>query len=247
MLRRVGTHQVVVGMCKIGLEADHIRHADGFEQIQHVAPRVHACPADFALGGQPLAVTRSDAAGLAEGLGDAGRVARWIHGPALRAVRRVDAHNTPTPHAVFAQHPRNAAGAVHRGEKAARRGPIGHRTTADGLGPDRCHHRADLEVPRGDVVGEATNGPLVSVNVEVGFVQEQIHPSKLRPCAPARWVRSSIRSSEIGDWSVPVSFPTRPGHIALCSFQRWLIFESGPGGIRARRALPDRCGRSRHP
>ena len=181
MLRRVGTHQVVVRMCQIGLETDHTRHSDGFKKIQHVAPRVHACPADFALGGQPLAVARSDAAGLAEGLGDAGRVPRRIDGPVRRAVRRVDAHHTATPHTVFAQHPRNVARSVHRGEKAARRGPIAHRTTADGLGPDRCHDRPDLEAPRGDVVSEATDDPIVSLDVQVGLVQEQIHPVEATP------------------------------------------------------------------
>ena len=43
-------------------------HADLFEQFDHALPRVHAAPADFAFGGEALAVAFGDFAGFAERL-----------------------------------------------------------------------------------------------------------------------------------------------------------------------------------
>ena len=60
MLRGVVAEQVEIGVGHVGLEADRLGHVDGFEQIDHVAPGVHAGPANFAFGGQAFAVIAGD-------------------------------------------------------------------------------------------------------------------------------------------------------------------------------------------
>ena len=51
-------------------------------------------------------------------------------------------------------------------------------------------------------------------------------PSNFWPSTFAFAVSSSMRSSEMGGWSVPGSLPTSPGHMALCSF---IAFSGVPG------------------
>ena len=68
-------------MGQVGLEAERLGHADLFEQVEHVLPRVHAGPADFAFGGEALAVVLGDLGRFAEGLGDLLGVALRILAP----------------------------------------------------------------------------------------------------------------------------------------------------------------------
>jgi hypothetical protein len=51
-----------------------------------------------------------------------------------------------------------------------------------------------------------------------GWNRNRSTPSNLWPSTLAATVMSSMCSRAIGGWSVLGSLPTRPGHIALCSF-----------------------------
>ena len=56
VLRGVVAEEVEIGVREVRLEADALRHADRLQQVQHVLPGMHAGPADFAFGGETLAV-----------------------------------------------------------------------------------------------------------------------------------------------------------------------------------------------
>ena len=75
----------------VGLVADDAGHIDHLEEVHVLAPRVHAAPADLALGGEALAFAFRDLAGFAKGLRDLLGVALRILVPFLHADGGVDA------------------------------------------------------------------------------------------------------------------------------------------------------------
>ena len=91
MLGGVVAHEVEIRVSHIGLEAECFGHADGFEEVEHVLPRMHAAPADFPLGREPLAVILRDRAGLPERSRDPLRV------PCRGSFRRARATRVPDP------------------------------------------------------------------------------------------------------------------------------------------------------
>ena len=86
-------------MSHVGLKAERLRPIHHFQQFHHVPPAMHAAPANFAFGGQPLAMFLGDGAGFAECLGDAHGVRQWILGPLGRTDGRIDAHHAILPDA----------------------------------------------------------------------------------------------------------------------------------------------------
>ena len=71
IFRRVVAQREQQRVRHVGLKAERLRTVHHLQQLDHVLPAMHAAPADFALGRQPLAVCFGDGAGFAEGFGDA--------------------------------------------------------------------------------------------------------------------------------------------------------------------------------
>ena len=88
---RVVAHREEQRVRHVGLEADGLRPVHHLEQLDVALHAVHAAPADFPFGRQPLAVTLGDVGRLAERVGDLLRVAGGILRPLRRTRRRVDA------------------------------------------------------------------------------------------------------------------------------------------------------------
>ena len=104
VFRGVVAQRVEQRVGHVGLEAERLRAADQFQKLDHPPPTVHAAPADFALGGQPLAVILGDVAGLAECVGDPAACSpRDRLSPVAGAAGRVDPHDAVGPDAQLAQ------------------------------------------------------------------------------------------------------------------------------------------------
>src|SRR5437868_13256454 len=91
---------------------------------------MHAAPADFALGGKPLAEFFGDVTGLAEGVGDSLRVRFWIRGPFGWRAGRVDAHHTIRADAHLAKCACDAAAFANLREEMLAGPVIAHRGAA---------------------------------------------------------------------------------------------------------------------
>ena len=170
-------------MREIGLETKRSRHVDLLEEGEHRLPRMHARPADLALGGEALAVARGDHRRLAEGRGDLpDRLRRVLRG-GLGRRRAVDPDHAVSAHAVLVEDARDAAALPHRVDEARARVGRAHRAVADRARPDRRDERADREVALRDRVGEAAEVRLRRVRVDVRMEEEEVDAVE---AAPAR-------------------------------------------------------------
>ena len=166
-------------MREVGLESDGARHVDGLEQREHRLPRVHACPADLALGGEALAVARGDHSGFAEGRGDLLDRGLLVLGGGLGAGRAVDADHAVLAHAVLVEDARDAARLAHGVDELAALLDRAHRAVADGARPHGRDERADGEVLRGDLVGHLADVGVARVGIEVGVEEEEVDAVEL--------------------------------------------------------------------
>ena len=166
-------------MREVSLETDRSRHVDGLEHREHRLPRVHAGPADFAFGGEALAVSRGDHAGLAEGRGDLLDRALLVLGGGLGGRGAVDADHAVLAHAVLVEDARDAAGLAHGVDELAALLDRAHRAVADGAWPHGRDERADGEVLRGDLVGHLADVGLARVGIEVGVEEEEVDAVEL--------------------------------------------------------------------
>ena len=66
VFRGVVAERVEQRVGHVGLEAERAGPVGQLQELHHPLPAVHAAPADFALGGEPLAVVVGDVARLAE-------------------------------------------------------------------------------------------------------------------------------------------------------------------------------------
>ena len=132
------------GPCRPGSRA--FRAVDRFEQIHHLLPTVHAAPADFAFGGEPLAEVFGDVARFAERLGDQFLVALRDPSPIRRGWQR----NRCAPRRKAARRSRGASARCGRpcgpgATNCAALVSAAHGRTAAGGRPDRRDHRAHHE------------------------------------------------------------------------------------------------------
>ena len=219
MLGRVVAHRVEQRVRHVGLEAERFRPADHLQKLHHVLPAVHAAPADFALGGEALAMLLGDVAGFAEGLGDRllvlGRdssAQSWT--PVAESMRTTPVCRMPMSRSWRAM--RQAFSTIVRNCL---------RSSADPMAEPP---------PTGGQTG-ATTEPTASPKPAILSAK----PLGCRPCSnrsmcadrqetdrrPRIWRRwrapppsaLSIVSRSIGG-SESGPLPTNPGHIALCSF-----------------------------
>src|SRR5690349_13804007 len=106
-------------MGHIGLIADNTGHADHLEQLHILPPRMHAAPADLALGDQELAMLLCNLAGRAERLGDTPGIAFRFGIPRPDADRGIDAHTATGTNADIAHPSPDTAGLLDLAEEAA--------------------------------------------------------------------------------------------------------------------------------
>ena len=187
----------------------------------HPLPAVHAAPADLAFRGEPLAVALGDVARLAERLGDPLRVALRIRRPVRRARRRVDADRRRTcgcrdraascrsrtpcaPASGTSCDPRRSPSPSRRRSAATPARPASRR---------RSRARATLSRSR-------FSSSSVASMLMCGSNRNRSTPSNLTPSTFAFAVRSSIVSRSMDGSAPGLPFPTRPGHMALCSAGR---------------------------
>ncbi len=163
----------------VGLEADRLGLADPFEEVDHLAPGVHATPADLPLGGEALAVVPGDLAGLLEGLGDLLLVPLGVGGPVADAAGRVEPDHAVGPHAQLAQPLGDPAALADLLQELPAPLALVHRRPAAGRRPDRRHHRADRQAARRCLVGQRLELVVGGVDVDVRGVQEQVEAVEL--------------------------------------------------------------------
>ena len=169
----VGAERVEVGVGHVGLEADDLRHADGFEEIHHVFPRVHAAPANFTFGGEALAVVLGDFAGFAEGLRDELGGALRIFVPSGDACGAIDADDAVGADAELAEFFRDADGLADVGDEVGAGFFI---AAGGGIEPDGGHDGADDEAACLYFGGEGFDAVVRNIDVGVGVVEEEIDP-----------------------------------------------------------------------
>ena len=180
MFRRIVTHQVQVGVGHIGLKAQRLRHADGFQEIEHVLPIVHAGPADLALGGQAFAVVGGDLGRFAERLGDLRGVRLGVFAPFFDTeLGRVDPDHAVLAHAMLVEHAGDAARHPHGVEKFLARRCIPHRRIADRARPNRGDQRANVKTVALNQVGDLLQFVVAGVGVGVRQEKEVVNPVEL--------------------------------------------------------------------
>jgi hypothetical protein len=169
VLRGVVAQRVEVGVGEVGLEAEGVRHADAFEDVEHVLPGVHAGPADFTFGGEALAVVGGDLGGLLEGVDDAGGVrfgfSRHLATPNSAESMRMTPY-LRTPCAV--EDLRDAAGHLHGAEEFGLLGVVAHGGVAHGAGPHGGHEGADGKALGGDQIGDLLDLVIAGLGIRCG-------------------------------------------------------------------------------
>ena len=167
-------------MGHVGLEAQRLRPVDHFQQFDHPPPTVHAAPADFAFGGQPLAVILGNVAGLAEGRRRSASGCRPDR-PTTRPRRRPNR----SARRRWAERPARAAarrcGTPLRpaSRNRWRSFALAHRRAAAGRRPHRRHHRADLQISRAGLVGQRLDLVVAGVDIDVRREQKQVDAVEL--------------------------------------------------------------------
>ena len=170
MLRRVVAQQVQIGVSQVGLKAERFGHVDRFQQIEHVLPRVHAGPADFAFGGEPFAVVVGDLGGFAERLGDLLRVrladlrATWSTPNSAESMRMTPYLRTPCSLKIFG----DAAGHFRRrcrNFSRAAASPIAESPTVPGQTGATSEPTA--KAVAGDLVGNLSQFVVAGVGIGV--------------------------------------------------------------------------------
>ena len=196
----------------VGLEAERLGPIDHFQQLHHPLPTVHAAPADFAFGGQPLAEILGDVAGLAERVGDALLIGLRVPSTTVGgADGRVDPHD-----AVRAECPARAAAwrcgspCEPASRNCLRSSSLAHRRAAARRRPDRRDDRADHQLARADLVGQLLRVRRRDESMlTCGANRNRSTPSNFTPSTSAAAVRSSIVSRSIGG-STPALCRQRP-------------------------------------
>ena len=218
VLGGVVAQQVEIGVGEVGLEAERFGHADGFEQVEHVLPTVHAGPADFALGGEAFAVVGGDAGGLAEGVGDLLGVGGGVVPPLVDAeLGGVDADDAVLAHAVVVEDLGDAAGGSNGVEEllpGLRRRPWRSRRPCRAR-PARRASR--LEAALLDAVGDASQVVVAGVGIGVGEEEEVVDAVEFLAVdlGGGGQVEHAGRDRAAAPGRRPSPLPTRPGHMAL--------------------------------
>ena len=85
------------------------RPVDQLQQFSHVAPRVHARPADLSLRGEDFTKAVGDSSRLAERVSNPAGVFTRVRRPPRRVVSRIDPHGAVGTNPAFAESAREAA------------------------------------------------------------------------------------------------------------------------------------------
>ena len=172
MLRCVVSHQVQVSVREVRLETERLRHANLFEQVQHVFPAVHTCPADFTFGRETFAAVRSDFCGFLEGGSDLRGVGGGVSFPSFDTkLGRVDANHTIVANSVIIEDASNSASHFYSGKKLILLLLVAHSRVTDGARPYWSDQRSDFKTLAGDHVGDLLQ--IVVGGFRVGVRQEE--------------------------------------------------------------------------
>ena len=109
---------------------------------------MHCAPADFAFGGEPLAVSLGNGARLAKCVCNSHRVCGWIFGPGCGAHGGVNAYNSVLTNAEVSKLLADGAGFTNLGEKGAAFFLGSHGGPSADRRPNRRDQRAGYEVVR---------------------------------------------------------------------------------------------------
>ena len=144
VLRGVVAERVEQRVGHVGLEAERAGSVGQLEQLHHPLPAMHAAPADFALGGEPLAVVGGDVArpGGRSRRSSSGCLRGRLSqspGPAAESMRTTPYGRTPSSRSRFG----DPAALVDLLEELLALGLVAHRRPAAGRRPDRGDDRAD--------------------------------------------------------------------------------------------------------
>ena len=147
---------------------------DGFQQLDHVPRAVHAAPADFALGRQPLAEFLGDVAGLAKRVGDPLRAGLRVRRPLGRRAGRVDPHDAVRPDAELLQRAGDAAAFADLREELLAGRVVAHRRAAAGGRPHGRDDRADHQPVRANLFRQLFQLLVGRIDADVRIEQKQI-------------------------------------------------------------------------
>ena len=180
VLGGVVSEQIEIRVCQIGLESEGFWHSDSFEDIEHISPGVHPCPADFSFGGESLTVVFGDIGGFLERIDDAGGVGFGIGPPFLDAeLGAIDADHTVLANAMVLKDSGDSASHFNGREEFLLALVIAHGRVADGPWPNRSDQRADGETVAGDLVGDLSDFRIARIGVGMGEEQEVIDSVEL--------------------------------------------------------------------
>ena len=110
----------------------------------------------------------------------------------------------------------DAAALLHLGQELFAFPAVAHRRAAAGRRPDRRHHRADLQVPRPDLVGQPPQFAVVGVDADVRIEEEQIEAVEPHAIDFGRG-RQIEHRIQIDGRLAASPLPTTPGQAALWS------------------------------
>ena len=135
---------------------------------------MHAAPADFALGREPLAEFLGDVARPAERVGDALRVGLRVGRPLGRRAGRVDPHDAVRADAELPQRAGDAAALANLREKLLACRIVAHRRAAARRRPDRRDDRTDDQAARANFLGQLFQLLVGRIDADVRIEQEQV-------------------------------------------------------------------------
>ena len=162
----------------VRLETDSLRAVRQFQQLDHLAPTVHAAPADFALGSKPLAVTLSDIRRLAKRFRDQPGAAFGVREPVSGAARGINAHHAVAPNAELSQLRGDATAFADLFHELFSLLFAAHGRTASGGRPDRRDHRTDHEPSGGHPGGQFFQIVIARINVDMRIEKKNVHAVK---------------------------------------------------------------------
>ena len=219
-------------MRHVGLHADSLGPSDGFQQLHHPLPAVHAAPADLAFGREPLAVRFGDVGGLAERLGDPLRVARRILRPVARARGGVDPDHAVLPDAEIAKRATDRAGFLNLRQEFLPIGFVAHCGSAAGRRPDRRDQRSDDQSTAADAVCQPFQVVSARVDARVRVGEKQIDAVELHAVHGRGSGHVQHRVERDGGLTVgTLPDETRPHCVVQCRVFVHFLFSQQPSAL----------------
>ena len=142
-------------------------------------PAVHAAPADFALGREPLAMLLGDVAGRGESFGDRLLALGCLRRPLVHAGSRIDPYDAGFANPDLTELLCDSAGLFDRGEKLLALFRRSHRRAASHRRPHRRNDRSYRKSEARDLVSQALDVVLRRIDRGMRIGKKKVDPFEL--------------------------------------------------------------------